>query len=414
MTRRTKLWVLLTPAYVLGLVWFVVYEKYYAGDNAGTAPVTIDRLPESTDRASRKGLESSLAAFSNRVHSCTLHNKTIRLPKAPDLILAGAQKAGTSAFFFVLSQHPNMVPSFKFESHFFDWSFAVPPKELRKAEFWKKFNASTEDELLCSARKQYIEENFPIERLTNSNRRLITYEKTPNYMFLPQVPELINKICPWHPKVILMLRDPVARAYSNYQMDQRKLKDHESFETLIRKELQVMYKVGLTKIPPKSIEAWDPLDTTMEHFFYNPPDNMTDDDIEHAHWLVYRQRHMRNYIQRGMYSVQLERWMKHFVLGKTLLVISNDRFKMEPERVMGEVLRFLDAPRPQFFEDGSMLANFTTMRRGQNMVQNVLLSVGGYEPMANRTRKFLEKFYKPYNDQLGHLLGEEWQGLWAS
>ena len=261
--------------------------------------------------------------------------------------------------------------------------------------------------MFCSARQQYIKKNFPTERLLASGRQLVTFEKTPNYASLPQVPELISKICPWA-KVILMLRNPVDRAYSNYQMDKKLNKVSETFEELVRKEIQVMKKVKLTKVSADKIENWDIQDTTMDQLFNNPPSNMTQEELDHAHWSVYRQRHLRNYLQRGIYSDLLERWLKYFELGSTLMVINNERLHAEPRQVMKEVLRFLDSPKTDFFDDEKVSLVSTTPPGRKSM----LLSVGGYNPMANNTRHFLEKFYNPYNQQIVGILGEEWKGVW--
>jgi len=33
--------------------------------------------------------------------------------------------------------------------------------------------------------------------------------------------------------------------------------------------------------------------------------------------------------------------------------------------------------------------------------------------MSNSTEEYLERFFKPYNDELADLLGEEWRGVWG-
>jgi hypothetical protein len=87
----------------------------------------------------------------------------------------------------------------------------VPPRELKDPSFWQRFeNATTEEEYLCAARKQYMTETFRGTPILNPHERRLAYEKTPNYMFLPAVPELIHKICPWT-KIVLILRNPVDR-----------------------------------------------------------------------------------------------------------------------------------------------------------------------------------------------------------
>ena len=112
-------------------------------------------------------------------------------------------------------------------------------------------------------------------------------------------------------------------------------------------------------------------------------------------------------LQRGIYNVQLERWIRHFPLGESLIVISKERFQRETRQVMKEILEFLDAPDPQYFDDKSV-----SMAPETNGSLSRLISVGQYKQMPNATRKFLERFYKPYNAQLSNLLGESWRGVW--
>ena len=233
-------------------------------------------------------------------------------------------------------------------------------------------------------------------------------------MFLPSVPELISKVCPWKPKIILILRNPVDRAYSHFMMDigKHRIEDNSSFEKFIELELKTMKNVGLTNVPVLPSIEWDSLGPSKNHLFHNPPKNMTEDEKDHAHWMVYRIRHMRNYLQRGIYSVQLERWMKYFKLNESLMVINNDQLNREPRKIMRKVLRFLNAPEPDYFEDDEVDVSLQEKALRSNSGVSSLLSVGGYDPMNNSTRHFLEKFYKPYNDQLADLLGEEWRGIW--
>ena len=185
-----------------------------------------------------------------------------------------------------------------------------------------------------------------------------------------------------------------------------------SFEEYIELEMETMRKVGLTNIPNLPASEWASLDRSMDNLFYNPPNNMTQEEADHAHWMVYRTRHMCNYLQRGIYAVQLERWMKFFPLNEKLLVINNERFHREPRKVMGEVLQFLGSPKPDYFSDEDVSVSFSDKDGPPKLKVSNVLSVGGYPPMKNATRLFLEKFYKPYNDQIADLLGEEWRGVW--
>lgn len=115
-------------------------------------------------------------------------------------------------------------------------------------------------------------------------------------------------------------------------------------------------------------------------------------------------------LQRGIYAVQLKRWMDHFPLGESLMIISNERFQKETRQVMREILEFIGAPDANYFDDRDVSPTTRSVMDQNKGLK--LLSVGGYDPMNNTTRKFLETFYKPYNKQLVELLGESWRPNW--
>lgn len=207
-------------------------------------------------------------------------------------------------------------------------------------------------------------------------------------------------------------------AYSHYVMDTTKRRTELSFEEYILLELGTLREQGLSAVPDIPFNEWAALDEGQDYLFQPPKNKSTDVEEKHANWMVYRLRHMRNYLQRGIYSSQLERWMKHFPLHESLMVINNERLIQEPRKVMSEVLEFIGVPRKDYFADESVSISFedsevkTTKSRVLSTGMQSLLTVGGYEPMSNATQHFLEMFYKPYNARLSGLLGEEWHGIW--
>jgi hypothetical protein len=54
------------------------------------------------------------------MHSCYDGEKVQTMIRGPNLIIAGAQKSGTTALYALLRKHPRMIPSRLFEAHFFD------------------------------------------------------------------------------------------------------------------------------------------------------------------------------------------------------------------------------------------------------------------------------------------------------
>lgn len=73
-----------------------------------------DEHDENWVRPAATKINSKVYPNSDRLHSCTLPgNETLHTLQAPDLVIAGAQKGGTSAFYFMLRRHPHFSPSMK-------------------------------------------------------------------------------------------------------------------------------------------------------------------------------------------------------------------------------------------------------------------------------------------------------------
>jgi len=125
------------------------------------------------------------------------------LRRKPDYLIIGAQKSGTSTLFRLLSEHPDIQNPYTKELHYFDQNFNRP-------FYWYK-------------------SHFPIDR------GKITGEATPIYLFHPAIPLRVQTHLP-KTKFIVILRNPVDRAYSHYQMSVRKKIETLSFEDAINAE----------------------------------------------------------------------------------------------------------------------------------------------------------------------------------
>src|SRR5215216_1341240 len=148
---------------------------------------------------------------------------------------------------------------------------------------------------------------------------------------------------PWGAtRLIALLRNPVDRAYSHYQMEVRRGKEARSFEDATQEEMASVEGEGNTV------------------------------DVPHA------------YLRRGLYAEQLERF-SYFANRERLLVIKSENLFTRRLEVLERVLRFLGLPP---FE--STLA--PPMGRAT------------YEPMDPLTRRRLEGFFAPHNERLYDLL----------
>ena len=116
----------------------------------------------------------------------------------PDFIILGAARCGTTTMYDLITSHPTIKPALRKEIGYFSthYDFGTP---------WYK-------------------SNFPLSR-----DNVITGEATPRYLPDPKVPPRMAKLLP-NTKLIILLRNPVDRAYSYYNMRRSQGYDKMSFE----------------------------------------------------------------------------------------------------------------------------------------------------------------------------------------
>src|SRR5437879_9845243 len=112
----------------------------------------------------------------------------------PDFIIIGTQRGGTTSLYSYLASHPSVGPASTKEVHFFD-------NKYTKGLAWYRAH-------FPSAIEKYYAEHI-------QKRKFITGESSPYYLFHPHVPKRVAKDVP-HAKFIVLLRNPVDRAYSQY------------------------------------------------------------------------------------------------------------------------------------------------------------------------------------------------------
>lgn len=114
--------------------------------------------------------------------------------KYPDFVCVGAQKAGTTTLHDILKYHPDLyLPSEK-EAHFFD-----------------------QEELYAKGVNWWLDTYF--SGYAEQQKMGVI---TPEYLFYEEVPERIYQHLGYNTKIIVILRNPVLRAYSHYLMSFRR------------------------------------------------------------------------------------------------------------------------------------------------------------------------------------------------
>ena len=272
----------------------------------------------------------------------------------PAFLIIGAQRAGTTTLYTYLRRHPDVASPRHADSSLY-WS-----KELHffDENFWRGLD--------------WYRAFFPLRARQRTARRLgrdlVPGEGTPYYLFHPAVPARVAATLP-DVRLIALLRNPVERAYSHYQLMAKTGREKLSFEEAI-------------EVEPKRLAGVD------EVLMGERPAPEGDGDRRQ------RQQHHRHraYIGRGLYADQLERWFEHFPR-EQLLVLRSEDFLARPDDIYAEVFDFLGL-RPWQVRD----------YEPQN--------IGAYAPIDPELRARLEERFAEPNARLAQLLGRDF--AWSS
>lgn len=135
--------------------------------------------------------------------------------KKVDFFIVGAPKAGTTSLYYYLNEHFEIEMSSQKEPDFFS------DKSLQNQKLYYG--------------KDRIDTIEKYQLLFQREDVIVRGEASVSYLFYEDVP---HKIISYNPnaKIIIMLRNPVERAFSHYLMDYRLGLISESFEVIIKKQ----------------------------------------------------------------------------------------------------------------------------------------------------------------------------------
>lgn len=262
---------------------------------------------------------------------------TSRLRLLPDFIIIGVQKGGTTSLYRYLIEHPAIAPIYVKEPHFFDIYY-------HKGMGWYRahFPMLTEKYAAQVVRKQ----------------QLLTGEASPYYLLHPLAAKRVATTLP-RVKLIVLLRNPVDRAYSQYQHQRRQPGvEPLSFEEAIERETERLA---------------------------GEEEKM----LQNERYASFNHRHY-SYLARGTYIEQLPRWMKMFPREQFLILKSEDLFS-NPAATVTQTLEFLNIPISKEQQE-KVYKPFNEAR---------------YESMAPETRAKLVEYFKPLNARLYEFLGRD-------
>ena len=388
----------------------------------------------------------------------------------PDIMIVGAQKAGTTALDALLSLHPHVVSSSSqrrdrrsFQStreksttmvisggepHFFDFHYrSLVQRFSQSLDTARKAPSQTRKEYLpCYLKRQYqhlthhdqlvykklqeLQSSVKVQVPAKTVPRIVTVDKSPSYLMYPHIPSALAELYDTNNNstafsvrpglLLVLLRDPVERLLSHYQMQVRLGRTNETLATLLGRELNLLSLHGRTKVGPK----WS---LHEEHYDFDIVKNHIDDSLDDLS-VSYGTWYDR-YLQRGMYAVQLRRWLQHFPLCNSssaldasfqLAILPYEVFRSYPQQVYSFILQQAGLP-PYELPQEALEAHYLTQIE-QNILDHtspdksveIDALLKEFESELPSIRSFLQRFYQPYNAWVVELLGDDWNGIWAA
>ncbi len=247
------------------------------------------------------------------------------LRSLPDFLIIGAPKCGTTSLFEYLSKNPYIKRPIYKEIHFFSSKLY----HCYGLNYYKSFFPTKLHKFIC----KFI-----------YNRKVSSFEASTSYFDDELTPKRVFSIMPYV-KIILLLRNPIDRAYSHYNMLKRFNQISISFERTIKQE-------------------------------------------------------KREFLGIGTYIHPIKRWNEYFDLND-IFIIKSEEFFENPSKILSALYKFLKIPN-------YTLKRFRVYRSA-NKEDSGNKKAMDYDKLNEETRKELYNFFFPYNQLLYKYLGRDFQ-----
>lgn len=274
-------------------------------------------------------LDQAINYYQSAIHTQThlYHPKLvdnywdINQNREPDFFVIGGMKCGSTALYKYLCQHPQVLPPLLKEIHFFD-------EHYEQGINW------------------YLA-HFPS---IASGQTFLSGEATPCL----GAPNVWQKIAHSFPqiKLLVLLRNPVDRAYSHYHHIARRYGVNHEFEEAILADLtnqQLRQRMLEDANAYKEVKS--------------------------------------SYISLGLYVYWLQEWLKFFP-PQQLLILNSDDLNSQTAQTMQQVYDFLGLPHhelPHYAKENS----------------------GSYLPISDSLHQQITEYYQPHNQKLEAFLGRK-------
>ena len=239
----------------------------------------------------------------------------------PDFIIIGTVRSGTTSLYYNICKHKSILPAAYDEIGFFD----------------SNYNLGTD----------WYRSMFPTQKhmrtIEISTGNSITGEDTPFYFWKEEVADRIKKLLP-DIKLIGIFRNPVDRAYSNYNLSVRNNVEKLTFEDAINEEIEYLENFSRRECTDR----------------------------------------MRSYLSKGFYDEQMKIWFDRFPK-KQIHILSTEDMRDNPQETLQNIFRFLQVSDYEI----------------QNPENRKAVE---YDQMNDDIREKLLKLYKPHNEKFFQII----------
>ena len=275
---------------------------------------------------SEKKVKNFLSSAYHRFAKRGISGITASSRVLPNFIIIGTVRSGSTSLYYNICEHPSILSADYDEIGFFDsnyqlginWYRSMFPTQKKMAELKEKTGFA------------------------------ITGEDTPFYFWKKEAAKRILEDLP-DVKIIAIFRNPIDRAYSNYNLGVRANTENLTFEDAIDEEMKFLSK----------------------HSFRETIDRR------------------RSYLTKGIYDEQIRPWFEVFTK-EQVHILSTDNMEKDPKNVLQKIFRFLEIPDYD-------IQNPQRKKKAE------------YEKMSPEIRKKLLEFYRPHNEKFFHTIGKKFE-----
>ena len=255
----------------------------------------------------------------------------------PNFIIVGAARSGTTSLNGYLAAHPEVFMCQMKEPHFFafedsDFQSEGPHDKIHNERIVRDLT-----------KYQKLFQNYAGEKAVG--------ETSPGYLFLSESAENIKSRIP-ECKIIILLRDPLARSFSHYM--QHAMMGHENLD----------FEQALKEEENRAQKNW--------RWFYQ-------------------------YKRQSLYHEQVKKYLEVFERDQVKIILFED-LKDSPISTLGEISQFLDID-PQFYSDFQFEAKYKSGTPKLKNLDRLMRSKGFFKKvmrniLPQKTRRSVYKFLK--------------------